>query len=414
MQIEWVRFDRERYNPHALAAVRQGAREGTLLDVATDQIFIALLLRNLRESLVVEDSEQGLRLEFKPTNRFSDRPVRQPERIRAVETEQSNSTALVDEDYVVKIYRKLENGINPEIEMGRFLTDIVGFANTPALLGSVELVDGDKRSAIGIVHSFVANQGDAWVVTSSYLDRFVDEQRLLAATDHPGESEEQIPYLRYMSQAGRRTAQSLGVAFARCDVSRKSEVDAAVAQAVKEFGRLDILVANAGIVHAAEFLDLEEKDFDRVLAVNLKGVFLVGQAAARQMVKQGGGGAIVNMSSVNAVLAIPNQVPYVVSKGAINQLTKVMSLSLAPKGIRVNGIGPGTILTELAKTAVLGNKEAERKILSRTPMGRMGDPAEVAKVAVFLASDESSYLTGQTIYPDGGRLALNYTVAVPD
>jgi glucose 1-dehydrogenase len=215
-------------------------------------------------------------------------------------------------------------------------------------------------------------------------------------------------------EVGRRAAQALGVAFARCDVSRKDEVDAAVAFAVKEFGRLDILVANAGIVHAAEFLDLEEKDFDRVLAVNLKGVFLAGQAAARQMVKQGGGGAIVNMSSVNAVLAIPNQVPYVVSKGAINQLTKVMSLSLAPKGIRVNAIGPGTILTELAKTAVLGNKEAERKILSRTPMGRMGEPAEVANVAVFLASDEASYLTGQTIYPDGGRLALNYTVAVPD
>ena len=115
----------------------------------------------------VEEGEQGLRLEFKPTTRFSDKPVRQPERIRAVETEQSNSTALVDEDYVVKIYRKLETGMNPEIEMGRFLTDIVGFANTPALLGSVELVEGDKRSAIGIVHSFVANQGDAWTVTAS-------------------------------------------------------------------------------------------------------------------------------------------------------------------------------------------------------------------------------------------------------
>ena len=215
-------------------------------------------------------------------------------------------------------------------------------------------------------------------------------------------------------ERGRAAAASLDGAFARCDVSRKAEVTAAVAGTVEKFGRLDILVANAGIVHAAEFLDLEEKDFDRVLAVNLKGVFLVGQAAARQMVKQGGGGAIVNMSSVNAVLAIPNQVPYVVSKGAINQLTKVMSLSLAPKGIRVNGIGPGTILTELARTAVLGNKEAERKILSRTPMGRMGDAAEVAKVAVFLASDESSYLTGQTIYPDGGRLALNYTVPVPE
>jgi maltose alpha-D-glucosyltransferase/alpha-amylase len=207
LQIEWVRFDRERYNPRALAAVRQGAREGTLLDVATDQIFIALLLRNLRQSLTVEDGDQGLQLEFRPTSRFSDRPIKQPERIRAVETEQSNSTALVDNDYVVKMYRKLEVGLNPEIEMGRFLTEVAGFANTPALLGSVELVEGDKTSAIGIVHAFVANQGDAWTVTAAYLDRFVDEQRLLAASERPGEIEEQVLYLRYMSQTGRRVAE---------------------------------------------------------------------------------------------------------------------------------------------------------------------------------------------------------------
>jgi NAD(P)-dependent dehydrogenase (short-subunit alcohol dehydrogenase family) len=211
-------------------------------------------------------------------------------------------------------------------------------------------------------------------------------------------------------ERGREAATGLGAAFVRCDVSRKAEVSAAVEKAVREFGRLDLLVANAGIVHAADFLDLEEADFDRVLAVNLKGIFLAGQAAARQMVKQGGGGAIVNMSSVNAVMAIPNQVPYVVSKGGINQLTKVMALSLAKHRIRVNGIGPGTILTELARTAVLGNAEAERRILSRTPLGRMGEPAEIASVAVFLASDDASYLTGQTLYPDGGRLALNYTV----
>jgi NAD(P)-dependent dehydrogenase (short-subunit alcohol dehydrogenase family) len=212
----------------------------------------------------------------------------------------------------------------------------------------------------------------------------------------------------------RLRSEGFQVSFAACDVSRKDQVEAAVASAVNEFGRLDILVANAGIVHAAEFLDLEEADFDRVLAVNLKGIFLAGQAAARQMVKQGGGGAVINMSSVNAILAIPNQVPYVVSKGGINQLTKVMAVALAPHRIRVNGIGPGTILTELAKTAVLGNREAERKILSRTPLGRMGDPDEIANVAVFLASDEASYLTGQTIYPDGGRLALNYTMPLAD
>jgi len=214
--------------------------------------------------------------------------------------------------------------------------------------------------------------------------------------------------------AGRLRGAGAHAVFQCCDVSKKSEVEAAVALAVAEFGGLDILVANAGIVHAAEFLDLEEADFDRVIAVNLKGIFLAGQAAARQMVKQRRPGAIINMSSVNAVLAIANQVPYVVSKGGTNQLTKVMAVALAPHGIRVNGIGPGTILTELAKTAVLGNKEAERRILSRTPMGRMGESAEIARVAVFLASDDASYLTGQTIYPDGGRLALNYTVAVAE
>jgi maltose alpha-D-glucosyltransferase / alpha-amylase len=113
----------------------------------------------------------------------------------------------VDNDYVVKIYRKLESGINPEIEVGWFLTEVAGFANTPALLGSVELVEGDKTSAIAIVHAFVENQGDAWTVTSAYLDRFVEEQRLLARSEHPGESEEQVPYLRYMSQTGRRVAE---------------------------------------------------------------------------------------------------------------------------------------------------------------------------------------------------------------
>ncbi len=212
------------------------------------------------------------------------------------------------------------------------------------------------------------------------------------------------------AQAARLRGEGLKAQSAACDVSRKAEVEAAVAAAVGHFGRLDILVANAGIVHAAEFLDLEEADFDRVIAVNLKGIFLAGQAAARQMVRQGGGGAIVNMSSVNAVLAIPNQVPYVVSKGGINQLTKVMALALAPHGIRVNAVGPGTILTELAREAVLGDAAARAKILSRTPLGRLGEPVEVARTALFLASDDASYLTGQALYPDGGRLALNYTV----
>jgi NAD(P)-dependent dehydrogenase (short-subunit alcohol dehydrogenase family) len=121
-------------------------------------------------------------------------------------------------------------------------------------------------------------------------------------------------------------------------------------------------------------------------------------------------GVIINMSSVNAVLAIANQVPYTVSKGALNQLTKVMALALAPKGVRVMGIGPGSIATEMLKNAVLTNEAARNRILSRTPLGRLGEPDEVARIAVFLASDDASYLTGTTVYPDGGRLGLNYVM----
>ncbi|WJR77163.1 maltose alpha-D-glucosyltransferase [Bradyrhizobium sp. NP1] len=207
MQIEWVRFDREHYNPRALAAVRQGAREGTLLDVASDHIFIALLMRNLREHLTVE--ENGLRLAFTPTSKFSERLVRHPDRIRLVESEQPNSTALVDNDYVVKIYRKIEPGINPEIEIGRYLTDVAGYVNAPALLGSVELelLGSGKRFAIGSVHAFVENQGDGSAVTAAYLDRFVDEQRLLPGSAPHVDGEEHGLYLRFMAQAGRRLAE---------------------------------------------------------------------------------------------------------------------------------------------------------------------------------------------------------------
>ena len=212
---------------------------------------------------------------------------------------------------------------------------------------------------------------------------------------------------------GDAAAKALGeqARFFAADVSQKADVDAMVAATLAAFGHIDILINNAGVTHAANFLDLCEEDFDRVLRINLKSMFLCGQAVAREMVKQKRG-SIINMSSVNAELAIPNQVPYVVSKGAINQLTKVMALNLVTHGIRVNGIGPGTILTELAKQAVMASPESRNTILSRTPMGRCGEPEEVASIAAFLASDDASYMTGQTLYVDGGRLALNYTVPV--
>ncbi len=221
--------------------------------------------------------------------------------------------------------------------------------------------------------------------------------------------------------AGSRAAEEIGalgaVRFVRCDVGDRADVDNLVASTVHVWGSVDVLVNNAGIVHGAEFLDLTEADFDRVLRVNLKGAFLVGQAAARQMVAQvaagGEPGAVVNMSSVNAVFAIATQVPYSVSKGGMNGLTKVMALALAPHGIRVNAIGPGSITTDML-ASVVTDKEARRRVLSRTPLGRIGDPAEIAAIAAFLVSDEASYITGQTLYADGGRLPLNYTVPVAE
>lgn len=222
------------------------------------------------------------------------------------------------------------------------------------------------------------------------------------------------------AEKARRTEADLArlgeVRFIRADVGRKLDVHNLVAATVDAFGDIDILINNAGIVHAAEFLDVKEEDFDRVMNVNLKGAFLAGQAAARFMVdkvKAGGApGAIVNMSSVNAVFALPDQLAYSVSKGGVSQLTKAMALSLAQWGIRVNAIGPGSIATDMLATVTAGS-EGRNRILSRTPLGRVGEPAEIAAVAAFLASDEASYITGQTIYADGGRLALNYTVKPP-
>ena len=199
--------------------------------------------------------------------------------------------------------------------------------------------------------------------------------------------------------------------YRHCNVADAREVDAALAATLQAFGRVDALINNAGIFKAANFLDITEADWDAVIDVNLKGAFLVGQAVARAMVAGGHGGTIVNMSSVNGVLAIPSIASYNVSKGGVNQLTRVMALALADRGIRVNAVAPGTIATELAKNAVLGSEEARQRIISRTPMKRLGEPREIADVCAFLVSSASSYMTGEIVYVDGGRLTLNYTVA---
>lgn len=216
--------------------------------------------------------------------------------------------------------------------------------------------------------------------------------------------------------AGELSAAGLTARFVRCDVAEEADVAAMIAAAL-DFGggSLDVLVNNAAILDSADFLDLSADEFDRVLRVNIRGAFLAGQAAGRAMVAQvkagGAPGAIINLSSVNSVFALPDHVAYSISKGGISQLTKAMALSLAAYNIRVNAIGPGSINTAMLGK-VMSDAGVRRRILSRTPLGRLGEAGEIAEIALFLASPAASYITGQTIYADGGRLALNYTVAV--
>ncbi len=200
--------------------------------------------------------------------------------------------------------------------------------------------------------------------------------------------------------------------FRSADISERLDVYNLVAAARDAFGKIDILVNNAGTLDDQPFLDLEETEFDRVMRTNVKGAFLISQAVAKQMVRQCAAdekrapGAIVNVTSVNARFGQPDHLAYAVSKGGLEQLTRSMALALAPYGIRVNAVGPGTVETEMV--AHVYQDEAERELaMSRTPLGRFGTPAEIAAVIVWLASKEASYLTGTTIWADGGRLSLN-------
>jgi len=223
-------------------------------------------------------------------------------------------------------------------------------------------------------------------------------------------------------EAGATAAAALArhgeVRFVECDVGERLDVRNLITEAVEAFGNVEVLVNNAGILSSGEFLEMEEEDFDRVMRVNVKGAFLCGQAVARHMVectKAGSRpGAIINLSSINALMPIASHVAYAVSKGGINALTRAMALALAPYRIRVNAIGPGTIVTEMAQAVIAEDADMRRRMLSRTPLGRLGEPGEVAGVAAFLASEDSSYITGQTVYVDGGRMVLNYTVPVKE
>jgi glucose 1-dehydrogenase len=207
--------------------------------------------------------------------------------------------------------------------------------------------------------------------------------------------------------------------FVETHTEREGEAIDFIRRACAEYGRLDVLVNNAGVLDDAPFLDLPVDELDRVLGVNLRGAFLMAQTAARQMVKQGrpahgaSAGAIVNMSSVNEKFGLPDHVAYSISKGGISQLTKAMAVALAPHGIRVNAVGPGTIDTPILE-GVIKDKAFRAKVLSRTPLGRFGRPEEIAAIVAWLASEEASYVTGTTLFADGGRLPLNYVVPVAE
>jgi maltose alpha-D-glucosyltransferase/alpha-amylase len=212
--VTWQRFDQ--IGPaaiNAIAAARRGPREGTLLEAAVELDFVSAMLAKMHEGATL--GSDGHTIEMQPTEAFRGGALHSIDKVQAVTVEQSNTTIIIDESYVLKIFRRLSEGIHPEIEIGRFLTDIVRFPNAPPLLGSAELVEGERRGALATLHSFVGNQGDAWTVTAGYLDRFVDEQRVLTP-DSVEESAEQSAYLLRIAQIGRRSAE-LHQAFASRD-----------------------------------------------------------------------------------------------------------------------------------------------------------------------------------------------------
>lgn len=193
-----------------------------------------------------------------------------------------------------------------------------------------------------------------------------------------------------------------------CDMGDVAQIEALFAQIAADHGPLHALVNNAGVAMPGDFLSYELETFERVININLRGVFIATQMAARVMVENKIAGAIVNMSSINAQVAIPAIPAYCASKGGVMQLTKVAALALAQNNIRVNAVGPGSIDTEMM-AGVNANPAAFKAAMSRTPLGRAGEAREIGDVVAFLCSKKASYITGETIYVDGGRLGLNYT-----
>ena len=203
-----------------------------------------------------------------------------------------------------------------------------------------------------------------------------------------------------LNKIGAMGGKPLGVA---ADVSNPDQVNGLIQQTLAAFGKLDIFVNNAGIEKKFAFVDYPLEEWQKIVAVNLTGAFLCSQAAARQMIAQGSGGRIINISSIHEDLAFPLNAPYSATKGGIRMLMRTIAVELAPHQITVNNIGPGAIFTPIDKDVEIDAKLNDQ-ILAEIPLGRWGKPEEVAQLAVFLASDDAAYITGSTHFIDGGML----------
>jgi glucose 1-dehydrogenase len=187
----------------------------------------------------------------------------------------------------------------------------------------------------------------------------------------------------------------------QADVSNLEDLQRLVQEAVNRYGRLDVMVNNAGIETRTSILDTTPEDFDKVLNVNLRGVFFATQYAAQQMIAQGSGGRIINISSVHEDWPMPNNTPYCVAKGGVRMLTRTAGVELASKGVTIVNVGPGAVATPI-NDSTMNNPELLAKLNAAIPMGRMAQPGEIAKVVAFLASDAASYITATSIFADGG------------
>jgi NAD(P)-dependent dehydrogenase (short-subunit alcohol dehydrogenase family) len=216
------------------------------------------------------------------------------------------------------------------------------------------------------------------------------------------------------SAVDRLRADGYEVVFERLDITDRGAVDAMVDRVVTDFGGIDVLVNNAALVQATPFFEATQEQFTKILGVNVVGTFGISQAVAVRMIESGRGGSVVNMSSITAAHGAPALMAYSSSKGALSAMTRSMAMALAEYGIRVNAVAPGAIGTENFREFWDVDPVMRQQVMSRTPLRRLGEPSEVASTVAFLASDDGGYFTGQVLYPDGGRLALSYTVPVDE